>query len=55
MSALEQFKSVIMGIYWMMKTTYVPIFDIMVSWWDLYLYGALACLAVFIYFKFVRS
>lgn len=55
MGALEGFRQVIVGIYEMMQACEVPIFGHMFSLWDIYLYGFVCGVGVFIFFKFIKS
>lgn len=55
MSALEYFKEMMDGLYKYMNDVVLNIFGVKATLWDLYLYGVLAGIAVFVYFKFIRS
>lgn len=55
MSAIESMRQVFFGIYKFMTDVRLEVFGVACSLWDIYLYGMLAFVGVFVFVKIVRS
>lgn len=55
MSAIESMRQVLYGLYKFMTDVRLDIFGVVCTLWDVYLYGLLAVIGVFIFLKIVRS
>lgn len=55
MDALSKFKEVMVGIYKFMTDCEMVVFGFQCTLWDLYLYGFVAFVGLFIFLKIIRS
>lgn len=55
MDALTNIRDVIVGIYEMMNALKLNVFGFVCTLWDLYFYGLVAMVALYIFWKIVRS
>lgn len=55
MSAIEGMRQIIVGLYNLMNNCRLHVFGFPCTLWDIYLYGFLAVVGVFVFVKIVRS